>query len=50
VTLEHLHAAWAHCGEVLFVGGTLFSTTASTGTVVRYGRERRPVPVESCAR
>jgi hypothetical protein len=38
VTWEHFHAAWGHQGEVLFVGGNLFSPGDNYGTLGGYAR------------
>ena len=41
VSIEHFHAAYGHCDEVLFLGGNLMAGSGSYGTIVRYGA---PVP------
>lgn len=44
-SVEHFHAVWGHCDEVLFVGGNLFSAGSNYGTVLRYGPPQGSVRV-----
>lgn len=47
-TLDHLHAAWKHGDEVLFVGGDLFARGDNHGVVLRHPAPAAPVAVGAC--
>ncbi len=49
-TQEHLHAAWQHGDEALFVGGNLFRTTDNYGTILRHPAPAAPLTASPCAR
>jgi hypothetical protein len=47
-TADPLHAVWPHCGEVWFVGGTLFATEGHTATLARFGPNDEVLRVRDC--
>jgi hypothetical protein len=48
LSFEQFHAAWGTCGEVLFVGGNLLSSSGYHATILRYGDGSTPLTATVC--
>jgi len=48
VSLEHFHAAYGNCDEVLFLGGNLLAANDNYGTIVRYGTPKPRITPTIC--